>query len=82
MTMQLNNKGTLPKEDEEFESLDEGSEEDFSLEGEPCPVCQGEGIAYSQDDNDEEDKDFKTCTVCGGSGIDPESQREENLDDY
>lgn len=49
-------------------------EDDNDLEqGEPCLFCNGEGITFAQGFDDEEEKDFVECEVCGGSGIDPES---------
>lgn len=62
------------------ESIDENLENEESAE-EPCPFCNGEGISYQQDIDDEEDKDFRTCKECGGSGIDPESQPTEGLNE-
>lgn len=33
-----------------------------------CPNCHGEGTTLLANDNDENDKDFGDCAVCGGSG--------------
>ncbi len=64
---------------DKFESLDDGSFEETPEN--PCSVCQGDGQVFSQDDmNDEEDKDIRQCTACGGSGF--ESDQDEEDEDY
>jgi DnaJ-class molecular chaperone len=37
---------------------------------ERCPCCEGQGIVEIQNDR----KDFCTCTQCGGSGKEPDSE--------
>ena len=59
---------------------DNSGGEDYS-EDEFCPFCNGEGITYSQDMNDEEDKDFKQCPHCRGSGINPEEVENDTIED-
>lgn len=64
---------------DEVEDLDDGSEEE--TEQVPCSWCAGEGIVYSQAEDDEEDKDFVQCKHCGGSGKD-NGRGDEDDEDY
>jgi DnaJ-class molecular chaperone len=60
-----------PEEDDIFEQDIKHEAELDSVAGEDsvtCPACKGEGITLCANDDDENDKDFDTCSICGGSG--------------
>lgn len=65
--------------DEDYENEDESTDNEDRYSS-PCVNCNGEGITFIVDDDDEQNGDFGQCPVCGGTGEDPDNN--DNEEEY